>query len=62
MSGYYKLLVALLEANGYRKLGPAKGSHEKWGNGSRVTIVPFNCPSRHTANAILKNLKIEHKF
>jgi len=45
MSGYYKLLVALLEANG-----------------SKVTIVPFNCPSRHTANAILKNLKIEHKF
>jgi hypothetical protein len=44
--------------NGYYKLLVALLE----GNGSKVTIVPFHCPSRHTANAILKNLKIEHKF
>ena len=62
MSGYYKQLVAVLEANGFQYLGPAKGSHEKWGNGSRKTIVPFNCPSRHTANDILKDMGIKHRF
>ncbi len=62
MKGYYKLLVEILAARGFYRLGPAKGSHEKWGNGKVATIVPFNCPSRHTANEILKQLRIDHKF
>lgn len=62
MNGYYKLLTALLAQNGYTKVIQAKGSHEKWGNGKVLTTVPFNCPSRHTANAILKQAGIPHKF
>lgn len=62
MNGYYRQLIDLIQANNGYRVGPAKGSHEKWGCNGKVTIVPFNCPSRHTANDILKALKIKHKF
>ena len=62
MNGYYKLLVAVLAQHGFQKVMNAKGSHEKWGNGKLVTTVPFNCPSRHTANAIMKQAGINHRF
>lgn len=62
MNGYYKLVIAILLQHGFQKIGQAKGSHEKWGKGSVYTTVPFNCPSRHTANAIMKQAGISHKF
>jgi hypothetical protein len=54
MNGFYEQLIAALKAGGYWLKGPGKGSHEKWTNGRVVLIVPFNCYSRHTANAVLK--------
>ena len=59
MNGYYQQLVKALSSRGFVLLRAGKGSHEVWGlpNGPK-TIVPFNCPSRHTANSILKTLGI----
>lgn len=62
MNGYYKLLTAVLLQHGFTKVMQAKGSHEKWGKGKVFTVVPFNCPSRHTANAIMKQVGIHHRF
>jgi predicted RNA binding protein YcfA (HicA-like mRNA interferase family) len=62
MKGYYKLLIALLQQHGFKQVRGAKGSHEIWGKGKVNTVVPFNCPSRHTANAILRQAGIDHKF
>ena len=62
MNGYFSQLTSVLRQHGFSKIGQAKGSHEKWGKGSKITIVPFNCPSRHTANAILRQLGVDHKF
>lgn len=62
MNGYYKLIIEILLQHGFSKIGQAKGSHEKWGNGHVFTVVPFNCPSRHTANAIMKQVGIAHRF
>ena len=61
MNGYYQQLVKALSSQGFSLLRSAKGSHEVWGKpGGPKTIVPFNCPSRHTANHILKTLGITH--
>jgi len=62
MNGYYKRLTELLKANGYSYLRPGNGSHEIWTNGSRNQTVPFNCASRHTANAVLKQAGINQRF
>ena len=62
MNGYYKLIIAVLKEHGFSKLMNSKGSHEIWGNGTVQTTVPFNCPSRHTANAIMKQVGIAHTF
>ncbi|MBN9463039.1 MAG: type II toxin-antitoxin system HicA family toxin [Burkholderiales bacterium] len=48
---------------GWRFLRPGKGSHEIWRNAAGETItVPHNCRSRHTANGILKDAGISHRF
>lgn len=63
MKGYYKQLVKVLSEYGYRRLPDrGKGSHEVWTNGKRNQVVPHNCPSRHTANEILKQMGIDHRF
>lgn len=62
MNGYYKLVVAQLTAHGFVLLRSGKGSHEIWGKGKVSVTVPFNCASRHTANAIMKACKINHHF
>lgn len=62
MNGYYKQLIALLRENGFQLVRQGKGSHEMWGNASRRVTVPFNCQSRHTANAVLQQAGINHKF
>jgi predicted RNA binding protein YcfA (HicA-like mRNA interferase family) len=45
-------------AAGYVVKKGGKGSHEKWvhPDSGRTMIVPFNLKSRHTANAILKDI------
>ena len=62
MNGYYDLIVKILRKHGFSLVRSAKGLHEIWGHGSINTTVPFNCPSRHTANAILKQARIDHRF
>jgi predicted RNA binding protein YcfA (HicA-like mRNA interferase family) len=59
MNGYYAQIVKALRDRGFSLLRAGKGSHEIWGKpGGKKTIVPFNCPSRHTANEIMKQLGV----
>lgn len=62
MNGYYELVVKALREQGFFLVLGGKGSHEKWSNGRHVAIVPFNCNSRHTANAILRDAGISKRF
>jgi len=55
VKGYYSTVARELHQLGFKLLGNAKGSHEKWRNDSgRTLIVPRHLLSRHTANSILK--------
>jgi predicted RNA binding protein YcfA (HicA-like mRNA interferase family) len=62
--GFYRQLVKLLRRAGYVHQGNFKGSHERWVHSdTRVTlVVPRNLHSRHTANAILSDAGVPHKF
>lgn len=62
MKGYYALVIAQLKAHGWRFLSPGRGSHEKWSNGTRSVTVSRNCYSRITANEIMKQAGIDHRF
>lgn len=62
MNGYYRLVVEKLTRHGWYKKPGGKGSHEKWTDGRSTVLVPFNCKSRHTANAVLHEAGIVHKF
>jgi predicted RNA binding protein YcfA (HicA-like mRNA interferase family) len=64
MNGYFKQLCEVLTKNGWAYYGPGKGSHQKWRKSgiSHSVLVPFNCYSRHTANAVLREAGIDHKF
>jgi predicted RNA binding protein YcfA (HicA-like mRNA interferase family) len=62
MNGYYRLVVEQLKANGYRYLRAGKGAHEIWTNDRRNQVVSSNCASRHTANGIMKQAGIDHRF
>ncbi len=62
MNGYYSLVVAVLKQHGYLFLRQAGGSHEIWSNGSHHQTVSKNMPSRHMANAIMKQAGIDHHF
>jgi predicted RNA binding protein YcfA (HicA-like mRNA interferase family) len=64
VKGYYRQLAKLLKANGFTYAGNAKGSHEKWRRETdgRLVLVPFNCHSRHTANAILASAGIDRRL
>lgn len=59
MNGFYNQVVEALYQRGFRRIGGGKGSHEKWSNGSKTVIVPFNCKSRHTANGVMKGAGIK---
>jgi predicted RNA binding protein YcfA (HicA-like mRNA interferase family) len=61
MNGYYPRVVKLREA-GFSFIRQGKGSHEVWSNGRITLIVPFNCKSRHTANAVLRDAGIKTRF
>ncbi len=62
MNGYYSQIIEILQKHGFTLARSGKGSHQVWCKGQIKTIVPFNCPSRHTANTILKQAGISHKF
>ena len=62
MNGFYKAVIDLLKANGYKYDRPAGGSHEMWTNGKRSQTVSKNMLSRHTANEVMKQSGINHKF
>ena len=62
--GFYKDVIAVLKAHGFIYDGNRKGSHELWVHPQTnyTTTVPINLKSRHTANAIMKQASIDHKF
>jgi predicted RNA binding protein YcfA (HicA-like mRNA interferase family) len=63
MNGYEKLVKQMLVQHGWMLLRSGKGSHEYWGKeGYKPVTVPHNCKSRITANEIMKQAKIDHKF
>jgi len=62
MNGYYELVIKQLKAHGYTLLRQSGTSHQVWTNGLHNQTVSTNCQSRHTANAIMKQAGISHKF
>lgn len=61
MNGYYEMVKAVLVEHGFSFVRQ-KGSHQMWKNGSRRVTVSTTCASRHTANEIMKQAHIDHKF
>lgn len=63
MNGYEQQVKEILLEHGWQRLRSAKGSHEYWGKpGFKPVTVPHHCKSRITANEIMKQAKIAHKF
>lgn len=62
MNGWYAQVIAKLGENGYRFYRTGKGAHELWTNDKRNQTVSRNMPSRHTANDIMKQAGINHRF
>jgi predicted RNA binding protein YcfA (HicA-like mRNA interferase family) len=63
MNGYEAQLKKLLSDHGWYFDRNGKGSHEIWvKKGCIPQTIPKACKSRHLANAILKQCKINHKF
>lgn len=62
MNGYYKSVSKLLKEHGFSYIKNGKGSHEIWGKEDLKVLLPFNCQSKFTANAVLKEAGIKHKF
>jgi len=62
VKGYYNLVIVQLLAHGYSFLRAGKGAHEIWTNGLRHQTISRNMPSRHTANVIMKQAGIAHRF
>jgi predicted RNA binding protein YcfA (HicA-like mRNA interferase family) len=62
MNGYFNQVCELLRQHGWAFYKPGKGSHQKWKKDEVIILVPFNCYSRHTANAVLRDAGIDHKL
>ncbi len=62
MNGYYSQVIQILREHGFSLIRMGRGSHEIWGRSSTNVTVPFNMPSRHTANAVMKQAGIQHRF
>ena len=62
MDGFEKQVKKLLTKHGWYLLRSGKGSHEIWTNGKLKVTVNHICKSKITANAIMKQAKINHKF
>jgi predicted RNA binding protein YcfA (HicA-like mRNA interferase family) len=63
MPTFYADLVKVMRAHGCWRVDGGKGSHEKWCSPvNGVTVTVPRSKSRHTANAVLKQLGISKKF
>jgi predicted RNA binding protein YcfA (HicA-like mRNA interferase family) len=62
MNGYYKLVADILYKNGFTLLRQGSTAHQIWSNGMKSVTVSTNCYSRHTANAIMRQAGIVHRF
>ncbi|WP_369942756.1 type II toxin-antitoxin system HicA family toxin [Xanthomonas medicagonis] len=62
MNGYEKQVKEILRKNGWQFLRHGKGSHDIWTNGKHCVSVNHVCKSRHTANSIMKEAGISHRF
>lgn len=62
MNGFEKQVKELLKRHGWWLLRNGKGCHEIWTNGKKCVTVSDHCKSRHTANAIMKDAGISHRF
>jgi len=65
MADYGNELRRLLSKDGYIKLNKrGKGSHSVWYNNDKnITVtVKDKVKSRHSANEVLKDAKIDYKF
>ena len=65
MSDYGNDVRRLLSDDGYKKLPKrGKGSHSMWYNDDKGITVTVNekIKSRHSANEILKDAKVNYKF
>lgn len=62
--GFYQEIVAVLKSNGCYFVRNGKGDHEIWHSPitNRNISVDKSCMSRFTANGILKQAGIPHKF
>ena len=60
---FYPELTALLLSAGWRRVGNAKGSHERWRHPDRAnTVFVPRSKSRHTANEVLKQAGLPKAF
>ncbi|HEY2050235.1 MAG TPA: type II toxin-antitoxin system HicA family toxin [Caulobacteraceae bacterium] len=60
---FYDQIIAIAREHGCWRVDGGKGSHERWRspiNGRTVTVP--RSKSRHTANAVLKQMGIDRKF
>ncbi|MDR3335254.1 MAG: type II toxin-antitoxin system HicA family toxin [Treponema sp.] len=51
-----------MKQNGFSFRHHSKGSHDVWNKGIVKVTVGGKIPSRHTANAIMKQAGIDHHF
>lgn len=62
MNGFYEKVRQLLKSNGYTFLRQGNGAHELWANGKRHQVLSKNMPSRHMANAVLKQAGLKERI
>jgi predicted RNA binding protein YcfA (HicA-like mRNA interferase family) len=64
MAEYEKKVRKILKQNGCTFVRHGKGSHDVWESPNTIEPipVPIHIKSRHTANEILKQAGIDHKF
>ncbi|MBA4215197.1 MAG: hypothetical protein C0449_19155 [Polaromonas sp.] len=61
MNGFYDQVITVLKQHGF-SLSGQKGSHQSWCKSKLCVTVSTNCTSRHTANAVMKQAGIPHRF
>jgi predicted RNA binding protein YcfA (HicA-like mRNA interferase family) len=61
MNGFFDQVKAVLKKHGFLFVRQ-NGSHQIWKYGQISVTVSTNCASRYTANAIMKQAGIQHKF
>jgi hypothetical protein len=64
LRGFYRAIIEKLRENGCWFERTAKGDHELWHSPitDRSFTVDRHCMSRHTANAVMKQAGIDHRF